>query len=186
MKRLFIAIKLKKTREISTLFSRLKSDLTQERIKWVDPRGLHLTLAFLGETPNEALPAIHTELKRLIQKFSPFSLQLKSLGAFPPKKRPRILWAGVASDPLLFTLQRAVVKAMDPLVPIQDKRFVPHLTLGRIKGGVKNPSRVQESLTRHGDWEDTPIHIHQIVLMESQLRPQGPLYTVVEKFKLPS
>ena len=74
MKRLFIAIKLKKTREISTLFSRLKSDLTQERIKWVDPRGLHLTLAFLGETPNEALPAIHTELKRLIQKFSPFSL----------------------------------------------------------------------------------------------------------------
>lgn len=184
MKRLFVALKIQPTPAISTLFHHLKSHLSRERIKWVNPKGLHLTLAFLGETPGTAMPQIQTVLEEVGRAHPPLGIQLKGLGAFPSRKRPRILWAGVAGDPGLFALQRQLVQTIDPIVKINDRRFAPHLTLGRIKGGVGNPGYVNQVLHRHRAWCDAPLDMAEFVLMESKLRPQGPLYTIVKSHGL--
>lgn len=51
MKRLFIAIPLVAGPELMLLLKKLQTGLNYERIKWVNPAQIHLTLKFLGETP---------------------------------------------------------------------------------------------------------------------------------------
>ena len=176
-KRIFIALPLPQTQRIASLFRSLKTELRQERIKWVDPRGLHLTLAFLGDTPAEKIPELTRRLKAALAPHAPFRLQPAALGTFPNEKRPRIIWAGMSAPPDLAALQRAVVHSLQPQFPIADLRFTPHLTLGRIKGGVQRPGKVMDVLNRYQNWIDSPRIMDRVVVMESRLTPKGPIYT---------
>lgn len=59
--------------------------------RYLDPRNLHMTLAFIGEWPEHITPV-------LPQVAHPFSIRLARPGIFPEAK---VLWAGVEeSEPL--------------------------------------------------------------------------------------
>jgi 2'-5' RNA ligase len=60
----------------------------------------------------------------------------------------------------------------------EDKPFHPHLTFGRVKAFCKIDDILDQEFT--GD----PFTVESLVLFKSQLRPEGPLYEVLERFKL--
>ncbi|MBN2781030.1 MAG: RNA 2',3'-cyclic phosphodiesterase, partial [Candidatus Marinimicrobia bacterium] len=68
-------------------------------VKWVDPDLLHITLKFLGETPERMLEAMREEFFRTVSGVEAFQLQIKQLGQFPKEGEPRVLWAGVQRIP---------------------------------------------------------------------------------------
>ncbi|WP_321295761.1 RNA 2',3'-cyclic phosphodiesterase [Marinifilum fragile] len=183
-KRIFIAIKINNTDQICAIFRQVQLDLKDEWIKWVNLKGLHITLGFIGATDVRKIGLIVNRLKSSASKFSPFRLQLKSVGAFPSLSKARVLWIGVDSDDLIYELRKDILKQLEYIVEISDTRFSPHLTIGRIKHGVKNPDEVKRVLKSHESWEGEELLISNFVLMESKLTKHGPIYEVMDHFEL--
>jgi 2'-5' RNA ligase len=143
-------------------------------VRWVKPDRMHLTLRFLGETAVNQLPTIANELDRLTSQQPPFNLYLNELGCFPNSRKPRVIWAGLAGDvPPLQTLKRGIDAFLAPLGWEPEKRpFQAHLTLGRVKDARQWQHMQWNVAVKKVAWSVTAVH-----LIESQLRPQGPIYT---------
>lgn len=183
-RRLFIAIKIANTDEIYRLFQLLQIDLKNESIKWVDLNGLHITLYFIGATNVALIPVLMDRLGKIGERISSFVIRLKSVGAFSSVNRARVIWTGVEADSNLFELQKEIENELSFIVPQNRSQFFPHLTIGRIKQGVKKPEMVSESLCKYKSWEDQKLQIEEFALMESLLTKQGPIYKVLKQFKL--
>lgn len=183
-KRIFIAIKIANTDEISKVFRQVGLELKGERIKWVDKNGLHVTLLFLGTKNLDEIATIKNKLNAIVSKYTAFRMNLRSLGAFPSMHYPRILWMGINADSNLFDLQKVILNDFHKNNIAEDYKYTPHLTIGRIKGGVKNPVKVKEWLMKWNEWKDCELLITEFALMESDLTQQGPVYTVLENFHL--
>ena len=89
--RSFIAIEL--SEEAKKGLAGLKKELEKDEhrfVKWVDPRGIHLTLKFLGNIPSERVTEITEAMGKAVQGISPFCLEVSGLGAFPSLKQARV------------------------------------------------------------------------------------------------
>jgi RNA 2',3'-cyclic 3'-phosphodiesterase len=150
-------------------------------VRWVRPELIHLTLRFLGETAVAQLPAISAALDEVGRQTGPLALRLGPVDCFPNCKRPRVIWVGLEGDlRALATLQQRVETALVPLGWAAEKRpFQPHLTLGRVKD-VGKLSRVSWTV----EVERVEVAVTAVGLIESQLRPSGPVYTVRSKSPL--
>jgi 2'-5' RNA ligase len=175
--RTFIAIELPaETR--SYLFQsgqKMAENIPDRVVRWVAPENMHLTLRFLGDTPEDKLPVISAELDAITQDFQPFTLHLDELGCFPNRKRPRVIWAGLSGQlKPLNALQSRIEKAVQSLGwEAENRPFRAHLTIGRVKD-----SSQAARLTWEQPLEKQVIPAAAVNLIESQLRPSGPVYTI--------
>lgn len=105
--------------------------------RWAEPEGLHLTLAFLGEVPDEDRDDLEALGAEVSARHRPFELASAGLGQFPLAGPARILWQGVGPsgplDALAADLREALRQAN---VAFDPKPFTPHLTLARRSGGA--------------------------------------------------
>lgn len=157
---------------------------THPRVKWVAPDCIHLTLAFLGEIPEEHGAGIHAAVDAAIQGMGGFSCAVKGLGWFGSPRSPRVVWAGMAEEPALMMLQAGVTEALRQIgfVP-EDRPFHPHLTLGRVKSS-RDADGLAEELTKRRETEYGVMKVHGVAVMRSQLFPQGPVYTLMHESAL--
>ena len=162
--RLFIAIELPEVaaRYIGDVIGRLRQQELQG-IRWVRSEGVHLTLKFLGDTPESRVQPIVAAMRKAAAGFAPFLLQLQGAGAFPHLRTPRVLWVSAGHHPVP-PFESAPQKAsletvgagpalslangpalVEPLTQVRERleaqgfardrrAFSPHLTLGRLNG----------------------------------------------------
>ena len=171
MKRLFVSIELPETiRERLT-----ELDPHMRGVRWLEPRQMHLTLAFLGNVSTEIQERLSEKLRAISWK--PFFLQLVGLGTFPTKGWPKIIWIGVGTGhPHLFQLHKRVQEALLAVGLEPDLRsFHPHVTLGRCRD--VSPQTIRPFLKSHADFDAGMIHVESFCLNSSQLTPNGSLYT---------
>lgn len=105
------------------------------RIVWVKPEGLHLTLRFFGEQPDDRVPDIVSGIERPFDQ-PPFAVEWRGLGAYPSPRQPRALWIGVTSGADgLGRLEAEIARRFDRMFDAGEpaRAFHPHLTLGRVK-----------------------------------------------------
>jgi len=158
--------------------ARLKRAHVGVKISWTKIDNLHLTLQFLGYIEEAIVDTIKSTLQLVASQHQPFDLAVHGAGAFPNESRPRVIWVGCDdAEGRLKMLARAVQDAMQPLgFEPEHREFSAHLTLGRIK--VPRPD---VALTRAVDsLKDTAfgtLRVEAIHLMESQLHPEGSIYT---------
>jgi 2'-5' RNA ligase len=180
--RSFIAIELPE--EAKKGLARLRKELERDEhkfVKWVDPGGIHLTLKFLGNIPSKRVTEITEAIKEAAQGISPFHLEISGLGAFPNLKQARVFWVGIGGEmDKLSRLQQNIDSALTALGFAKEERpFVPHLTLARIREGASPPERRSfGELVGSTIFEDKyPVEVEAIRLMRSQLMPAGAIYT---------
>ncbi|RMF65796.1 MAG: RNA 2',3'-cyclic phosphodiesterase [Calditrichaeota bacterium] len=181
--RTFIAIELPDDlrRRIAAAQAELKQ--TRERVGWTRPENIHLTLRFLGDVAQERIPAVADAMGNAAAGFSVFSVTVAGLGAFPNLKRPRVLWVGV-QDPggELTELARRLENALNEIGFERERRpFRPHLTLGRVKSP---PSRAFCDRLAQARFDPGQVRVSEIVLMKSDLRPTGAVYTPLNRVAL--
>lgn len=98
---------------------------------------LHLTLAFLGEQPEHAVPQIRQAIERAAG--APFALTLAAPGRFR-QERGDVWWIGVQPCPPLEALARRLRRELVQAgVSVDEKPFRAHVTLGR---GIVLPENV--------------------------------------------
>lgn len=184
--RLFIAVPLSKdTREnISRLQDELKKNMTGEKIRWVVPENIHLTLKFLGETDPGKVEKISKVMAESIKGLSSSSININSGGVFPSRRRPRILWVGsIEKNENIITIKKNLDRGLKHLGFEKEKReFTPHLTIGRVKS-IKAMAGSIEALVS-GEINLGEIEVREIQLIESILSPEGAKYEVVKNVML--
>ena len=101
------------------------------------------------------------------------------MGCFPDAKRPRVLWVGVEQGgERLCTIARAFEEGLAQYGFKKEKRFHPHLTLGRIKKPCVVDAVLEKSIATES------FSVDMIVLFKSTLTPQGAVYEPIETFPL--
>jgi 2'-5' RNA ligase len=93
--RLFIAVDLpEEVREVlRDELGPLKRD--QPPARWVRPEGMHITLKFLGEQPQDLVENLDAEVAGALSGLSPVTIRLGGGGYFPHDRRPRVdRWPG--------------------------------------------------------------------------------------------
>jgi 2'-5' RNA ligase len=180
--RCFVAIELPE--EAKRGLTKLKKELERDEhkfVRWVDPGAIHLTLKFLGNVSAKRVSEITEAMGRAAHGVSRFHLEISGLGAFPSLRQARVLWVGIDGDvSKLSRLQENVDSALTALgFPKEERSFVPHLTLARIKQGASPLERRDfGELARASSFEDKyNVEVEAISLMRSQLTPAGAVYT---------
>jgi 2'-5' RNA ligase len=188
--RAFIAIELPDPLRTSLrrLQDRLRAQASPRAVRWVQPRGIHLTLRFLGQTPVDQVEVIAHALRSACTSIPPFSYTVSGLGCFPNTHRPRVIWVGVQEPTgALSRLQQATEDACEELGFERERRaFHPHLTLGRLRD--RAPARERRAvgeLIQGAEVGSLATEIAAgISLIRSDLRPGGAVYTTLEEIEL--
>lgn len=149
--------------------------------KWVEQENLHLTLLFLGEVEYTDVPRISETVRQVAAKHASFAMTIAGAGCFPNPRRPRVLWVGVQEGKeQVIALHDDLEGALERLgcYRREERRYQPHLTLGRIAGKrqVPNPS-LGRFLEEHKQWTAGEVLVEEVHVMSSELTPRGPIYT---------
>lgn len=145
-------------------------------VKWVPESNYHLTLKFLGDIAPGDICNLDAQLQALADREC-FTLSLGGWGMFPDPKRPSVLWVGLGGElEALRQLWRDLDDCLSARGYPRDRRWHPHITLGRFR----SPDRVDSLIAR---LQQTPSFGHigsftapGLSLMESRLSPAGPSY----------
>lgn len=184
MKRIFIAIKIPQMEEVTHLFTTLRKSLSGEKIKWVEPHNIHITLAFLGDFDDEKTDKTRQVTGSFLKGEGRFRLDLRSVGIFSGSKGAKVIWLGIDHSMRLESFQGdlATLLAANHLYG-QGRNFAPHITVGRVKGRVPL-ERVKTVTERFKNSYFGSVNVDEIILYESVLKPAGPVYKPLEIFDL--
>jgi len=183
MKRTFIAIKTEPGEKIRDCIAHSKTCLKGERIKWLSPLQLHITLAFLGDTSMDQLNLTGQMLSRVIPAYEVPVVQYKGLGLFRNIKDPRVLWIGLDIDPVIQIMKAELDRELKQLgFRIERRDFRPHLTLARIKW-LQNTEGLKDLLNAYRDYYFQESEIAKIIYYESILSREGPTYKVIKSVR---
>lgn len=155
------------------------------RARWVSVDNIHLTLKFLGNVDVGALPSLGADLGRVAVTHRQFDVLVAGAGRFPASGRARVIWAGtVAGQDQTIALARAIDQAVAPLGFEPERRpMQTHLTVARV-GPDGLSSEAQAALAGLDGVRWGGFAAAEMLLMESVLRPAGPIYRVVERYPL--
>ena len=155
------------------------------KVSWAKIENAHITLQFLGYVGEETVPKISAAIDRVAGQHQAFELQVAGAGAFPDENRPRVLWVGCQDEAgALKSLAGDVQQAMEPLgFRPEHREFSAHLTLGRIKFPRPDAALTRALDSIKNDAFGT-VRVEAIHLFESQLHPDGSIYTKLSSHKL--
>ncbi len=182
--RLFVAVSLSaEIRDrLAAAQDRLRRALCD--VSWVRAENIHVTLKFLGDTEEKRLERIRPALAEVARAGAPFSMQVTGVGSFGGRI-PRVVWVGVGDGAESLTQLAGRIEAALARVgfPKERRGFTAHLTLGRVRS-PRNAEALLAALQEiHGE-EFGTLTATEFELMQSELRPSGSVYTVLERFLL--
>lgn len=105
------------------------------RLRWVAPEQWHVTVAFYGDVPVGAVDSLRSRLERVASRSEPLQLRLSQLSGFPSTRRARVVFVSLSGDGtgLRRLADRCVAAGRRVGLPVEDRRFRGHLTLGRVR-----------------------------------------------------
>lgn len=182
--RIFVAVELAPPLREAIAGVRVRLGDASQTLRWVPPDNLHLTLRFLGEITAAQVTRATEAMREAAQVAAPFTITLAGLGAFPSPRRPRVVWIGVAEGAdRLVALAGALEQAMQRRkFPREARPFQAHLTVARVRTGP--PHDLTEDLAEVGRPLIGTQEVAALVVMESVLRPSGPVYREVAQASL--
>ncbi len=152
-------------------------------IKPVALENLHVTVKFLGNTDVSWIAPIGPLLDEIASCTAAFNVTLRGLGVFPKPSRPSVIWTGMTPPEPVVSLAHAVERALVEFGFAPEPRaFQAHVTVARVKH--RPPPELSALLDRHAETEFATFPVDQIVLMQSELSPEGPRYTPLVTVKL--
>lgn len=183
--RLFVAVELppevrQELADLADLFAGSASVL-----KWVSPKLLHITVRFLGATDPRRLHDVEAAAAHAAKGVRSFELTTSEPGAFPSARTPRVLWVGLRPDRGYASLQDLFRRLDQSLsargFEAEAREYAPHITIARVRpeAGADDRKAVGASLAaiRSSGSLARQFVVRRLVVMRSDLHPDGPRYT---------
>lgn len=142
---------------------------------------IHITLRFIGEVEGTLFKDIKENLSNI--SLSPFSTAIQGVGHFPPRGKPRVIWAGLQPTDQLIKLKRKIDTCLIEcgLAP-DNRKFTPHVTLARLN----NPpmQRITSFLAGNAFLKFEEFDVHHFHLYSSKLASKGATHTLEADYPL--
>lgn len=179
--RTFIAFRLPD--QIKNSLAEAQENLLESgiRAKYIPTQNMHLTLKFIGDMDQRQIPEIGEIMAACTRDVPPTKLSCRGIGAFPNIKLPRVVWAGLGGDTeILESLHNNLDRMLADLgLPRENRKFQGHLTLARLKGGKGDAKKLEHAMAGLTGFETEPFTVDRLVLFQSELLPEGPIYTEI-------
>jgi 2'-5' RNA ligase len=148
-----------------------------DALKWVAPRSWHITMGFYGN--REHADRRGAWLRQRAGGLSAPRIRLASAGGFPG-----VLWIGV--DPANGADERNLLAVAAAARPDEenDEEYRPHITVARWRRGPDRNPLAERATLALGDYLGPWWVPRELVLFSSQLKPDGPVYSAVERIPL--
>lgn len=174
--RFFIALEIpeENKEEFQTIQQHLHTLIPQAKLTNLDK--VHLTLAFIGEQPEEFKDKLIDVIKKAAFQILPFEITPAYIDGFPSLHEPHVLWVGVKGNiDKLFLIAERIKDELEYLhLPINERRFVPHISIAKLNNGFRVDRNLEENLEKIATDNFNPIKITCIKLFESA--PDGGLH----------
>jgi RNA 2',3'-cyclic 3'-phosphodiesterase len=141
---------------------------------------MHVTLAFLGRTPDERLADVAAAVEAAASDVTAFDIELDRPGRFPPTGRPRVVWLGIGTGaPMVLGLgDRVRAELRRREIAFDAKPHRAHVTLGRAREDVTLvDARAIAAAVEAMRVPHLRYRVDAVVTFESVLSPRGPRYT---------
>ena len=178
--RLFVALNLPEEviEQIISLRNKISKSLN---IKWEPNKKLHLTIKFIGDVSNEMMNQIADELS-FITNYTSIKCSVSKFGFFYRDSRPIILWAGlIVCDHLNKIIIQINLNLNNLSIPIEQRKFNPHITLLRIKN---KPEINFVNNFKNYTFKPILFNANSITLYKSILHPEESEYIKIKNYKL--
>jgi 2'-5' RNA ligase len=154
-------------------------------IRWLPPENVHLTLKFLGDTPDSDLAGLDAAIANVCSGHRALDLDLRGAGAFPSTQRGRVPWVGVGTGSE--RLGALASELEDKLASLgferENRAFHPHATVGRAKSGKETGLRLGGS-ERNPRVGPLAFRAESVELLRSRLSEGGAVYSTVASYPL--
>ena len=181
--RLFVALDL--PGPVLDALVRFQRELTATGadIKQVERENLHFTVKFLGEVAEAAAAEAKSRLAALPLQGA--EVELRGVGAFPDRLRPRVVWAGVsrAHSLLIEPIAKEVSAALEGIGESDTRPFQAHVTLARVRS-PKNARGLSALIGEASEVSFGPVKLTELKLKSSRLTPAGPVYSDIGVYRL--
>jgi RNA 2',3'-cyclic 3'-phosphodiesterase len=148
-------------------------------IKFVEKENLHFNLKFFEELSEKDAEKLKGALEQVCKSFQPFEIEVAGLGAFPNDEYIRVFWIGVKDGyQTIVSLAESIDNALSSIGYPAEDRFVPHLTLGRVRSS-RNKDDLLAKMNQLKDEEVGKMKVYEIKLFESKLGQNGSVYEEV-------
>lgn len=156
-------------------------------LKTVEPENHHITLKFLGDCSAGRATDVESGFMALNPNPGVIEYELRGLGAFPDVRRANVIWCGIQADPAKMQAVFSMIERFTVSLgfPPETRGFTPHLTLARVRKGMKIPSPVETYLLENSSTGYGRSVFRNITLYSSQLTPRGSVYRALHEITLP-
>jgi RNA 2',3'-cyclic 3'-phosphodiesterase len=153
-------------------------------VRWTRRANLHVTLRFLGDdAAAEQLERLDRTLAQIAAATRPLVIEVRGTGVFPNASRPRVVWIGLHSDPLIELARQIESAAVTAGFPAEPHGFSPHLTIGRIRDPRGwRPVRGRIAAAADRVFGATPVD--SMSLYRSTLGGEAATYTELARYQL--
>ena len=175
--RAFLSLDLENI-EVKKEIEKIQYELSKikAKIKLVETSNLHFTLKFFPHIEFEDI----NKIIRIVENLHLEEIEIKynKIGVFPNYNKISVIWIGIDQESTnqisnIYNLINNKLKDSD----IQkDQRFVPHLTIARVKKCEDN-KYIQEVIEKYKNIIFGQEKINKIKLKKSILTSNGPIYS---------
>ena len=182
--RTFISVPVSK--EIMSKKTMLYSTIESAKgnINWVRNNHLHLTIKYLGNTPESEFERVIESIASATNQIAPFKLKIEKTGCFPSLDRPRILWMGVGGVLEPFKLLVSHIESNMKVLgfPVETRDRVPHITVAKISYPQKTTPNA--SLFLNSTYDPIDLEVDRVQFLYSETMSSETIYTLIKTFPL--
>jgi 2'-5' RNA ligase len=154
---------------------------TDEKIKWEPREKYHVTIKFIGDVSNEMVEKISDELL-LLNQYPGIKCSFNKFGFFSRDNKPAILWAGIKADVGLFKIIKDLNEKLNKFsIPIENRKFNPHITILRIKN---DPGNNFVNNFKNFTFDPILFTANSVTLFKSILHSERSKYFEIKNYKL--
>jgi 2'-5' RNA ligase len=159
-----------------------------EKVRWIPPSNIHLTLKFLGETSAAQKAEVTEAMERVVAKVGQFQVLISIMRIVRRRGRPHMVWATVSdAKAQLERLHGRIEHALEKSGFQREERpYSPHLTLARVREGIApwEERLLKQWAEDQRDLAPIPFAVDGVTLIKSELKPGGAEYTACRRFEL--
>jgi RNA 2',3'-cyclic 3'-phosphodiesterase len=183
--RTFLALDLDEAIRRHLVRTQQELDRAGAMVRWTGQEQLHVTMKFLGDVPDEDVPGVCEMAREIAAGVEAFDFQVAGLSSSPPAGHMRMVWVGI-QDPTgrMAELNDRLEEAAEVMgFKRENRRFNPHLTLGRVKSGERVPE-LRRAVAAVAETAFGTQGADELVVYSSQLTPDGPIYAAMARVPL--
>lgn len=176
--RLFISIEI--SNNLKDKIVELQKRFAKSGVNLVKKDNLHFCIMFLGDVEEEQLNEIKKAIEGVARIYKKFEINISDIGAFPNKNYINVLFLEVREGrQQMLGIAKSLRYELSGFR--SGKPFVPHLTLARVKTGNEE---LKELVAKLEKIEIGKMVADKLVLIESTLTSQGPIYKEIYSINL--